>query len=419
VRPPTAIRPRVVVVRLVDRVDALLTRERLTVYPIVVIALFVVVWAISLRVTTALPDFLARWTAGRMLLDGQLSVLYDPAAQSGLQAAMGADRLSWFVSPPYVALLCAPFGALPYPVAAAIWTALNLGLLALSARMLSRIDPRLAPLGTTFGMVLAASCQPVLELVGAGQDTAMVLAALAAAAALLRTGRGTAAGAALAVGIVKPHLMVLVPIVLALASAWRAVASFLAASAVVGMATTLTFGWGVWWSWRDALVSPLYLTEVGQGQAWKNVSVNGLTHSLLAPLSTGVATAVWLVIAVVVLGVTARAVHWRATPAWLLLLLVVPLTTVLTSPHVMVYDLVIVLPGALLVIRSGDGGDRVVAALAYVLLFVAPLLHLVAQGVPAIAALGAPWVCLALAWMWWRAVRGPAIQGLRGAAPIP
>ena len=47
-----------------------------------------------------LPDYLAHWTGGRMLLDGHASTLFDPAAQAALQLRLvGSDGLSWFVSP--------------------------------------------------------------------------------------------------------------------------------------------------------------------------------------------------------------------------------------------------------------------------------------------------------------------------------
>ena len=55
-----------------------------------------------------------------MLLDGQVSLLDDPAGRSVVQAEqLGATSLSWFVSPPFVAGIFAPLAALPYPASAA------------------------------------------------------------------------------------------------------------------------------------------------------------------------------------------------------------------------------------------------------------------------------------------------------------
>ncbi len=57
-----------------------------------------------------LPDYLAHWTGGRMLLDGRIDELYDPAVQAHLQHSEvpGYQGLSWFVSPPFAALLYEP-----------------------------------------------------------------------------------------------------------------------------------------------------------------------------------------------------------------------------------------------------------------------------------------------------------------------
>lgn len=403
--------------RVVGRLDLLLTRRRLRVYPAVVIGLFVVVWLASLAVTVALPDFLARWTAGRMLLDGQVDVLYDPGVQSSLQEAVGATRLSWFVSPPYVALLFAPFGALPYPVAALLWTGFTVLVLAWCARSLSRLDPRLTVLGRPGGVLLVASCQPVLELVGAGQDTALVLAALTGGAVLLHRGRDVGAGVVLAAGLVKPHLVVLVPVVVLLARRWRVVLGFAALGGVIAGLTTVLLGSGAWSDWLDALSSPLYASEVGQGQSWKNAGLNGLVGYLLGPLPGWVPTLVWGALSMLVLWLTARRVPWRRVPPWVLVLVVVPLTTVVVGPHVLVYDLVVALPAVVLVVGQGSATDRVLALVGYVLLFLAPLLHLIALQLSWLAVVGAPWVCLVSLALWWRGAGSRSSPVLTSASP--
>jgi len=59
---------------------------------------------------TVLPDYLAHWTGGRLVLDGQLANLYDQQTQFEVQAAADGltSKLAWFVSPPFVGLLYAP-----------------------------------------------------------------------------------------------------------------------------------------------------------------------------------------------------------------------------------------------------------------------------------------------------------------------
>ena len=382
------------------RIAARLTPDRLLVYPAVVIVLFVVVWGVSLRSAVPLPDYLARWTAGGMVLDGQVSDLYDPAAQSRIQADMGATRLSWFVSPPYVALLFAPLAALPYPVSAAVWTLVSVALLVWSARTASGLHPRLARLGTPTGMLVAGSCQPVLELVGGGQDTALVLAALVLGAKWLSQGRGLAAGLALGVGAVKPQLVVLVPVLLLMLRQWRALLGFVVSCAIAATAATLALGPQVWLDWRGVLTSALYTTEVQAAQAWKNDSMYGLVASLVPAPS--IVVVLWVVLAGAVVVLTIKAwPHLKDTGPVSLLLVTTPLVTVLVSPHAMVYDLVLLVPAvAFLCAQPAAAHVRALAAVAYVLLFLAPLLHLAGERIVWFTPLAAPWTVLVIFALW-------------------
>lgn len=399
------------------RVDRYLTADRLVVYPAVVVALFVVVWLLSLAVTVPLPDFLARWTAGRLVIDGRADVLYDPGVQSGLQQALGADALSWFVSPPFVAVLLVPFGALPYGLAALAWTLLSLALLWLSVRALADLHPAFAALRGWRALLLAGSCQAVLELIGAGQDTAVVLAALVLGARLLASGSDLAGGLVLAVALVKPQLAWLVPVVLLLRGRWRALGAMVAGGIVLVGASLVVLGTGPWLDWVEALTSPLYRDEVVSGQTAKSTSINGLLEHLV-PGSGPVATVLWLVafVALVVVAVRRRsALADVGVPV--LLVTVVPLTTVLLTPHAMVYDLVVVIPAVVwLLTRRPSARVRGLAAVGYVLLFLAPLLQLAARAVPALAVLAAPWVVVVLVLLW-RELVAPGAEPT--AAPLP
>ncbi|MBM6405970.1 DUF2029 domain-containing protein [Phycicoccus sp. CSK15P-2] len=387
--------------------NALLTPDRLLVYPVVVIAVFGVVWTASLHSgAVLLPDLLARWSGGRLLVDGRAEVLYDPGVQSALQrVVVDAQRLSWFVSPPPVAVVFAPLGALAYPMAGLVWTVGSAALLAWTAIRAARLHPALEMLGTRRGMLVAASCQPVLELVGAGQDTALVLAALVGGASLLVEGREVLAGVVLAVGTVKPHLVLLVPVVLLLGRAWKALVALLAVTTAAVVATTAWLGIGVWYDWVAALTSPLYRTEVGEGQAWKNASLRGLLDTLGPGAAGPWVSGVWMVLVLVVLVLTAGWLRGQGVPLWAHLVVTVPLVTALVAPHVLVYDLVLVLPAATLLVARGGPTARAGVAVGYVLLFLAPLWHLVALRLPAVSVIGAPWVVLVVVGLWLSAVR--------------
>ncbi len=386
--------------------DRYLTRDRLVVYPAAIAVLFAVFWVSSLFFVVALPDFLARWTAGRLVADGRGAELYDPTVQAALQAGLGSDALSWFVSPPFVAVLMVPLGLLPYAVAAALWTALTFGLLWFSVHTLADLDPAFARVAGWRGMLVAGSCQVVLELLGAGQDSAVVLAAFALGARLLVAGHDPWAGAVLSIALIKPHLVWLVPLVLLLRGAVAALAGFVAGAVALVAASFAVLGVGAWTAWLDALTSPLYRDEVVVGQTAKNTSINGLVEHL-TPGSGALATALWLAGVAVVVALTVRhrgALRDLALPV--LLVTVVPLVTVLLSPHAMVYDLVLTYPGVAWLLTRRAGPDvRGLVALGYLLLFLSPLLQVVAREVPSLSVLAAPWVVLVLIALWWRAIR--------------
>src|SRR5262245_55035344 len=77
-------------------------------------------------------DFLSSWTATRLLADGHRP--YEPAGQARVQRELGWDKnlrgggryeFLPFYYPPWFALLCAPLGALAYPIAERAWFFIN------------------------------------------------------------------------------------------------------------------------------------------------------------------------------------------------------------------------------------------------------------------------------------------------------
>lgn len=85
-------------------------------------------------------DYLEFYAAGWMIRHGQAARLYDPEAQLAAERAILGPSLPAyhaFLNPPFLALLFVPLSLLPYPVSFALWSAMQLLLLALSLRALS------------------------------------------------------------------------------------------------------------------------------------------------------------------------------------------------------------------------------------------------------------------------------------------
>ncbi len=90
-------------------------------------------------------DFLAFYTGGKILLQGQSAHLYDLKFQQPLQQELiGGDwtDLEAFVNPPFYAWLSVPFAKLPYLLSFAIWALLGLLELWISLRLLGERDPK-------------------------------------------------------------------------------------------------------------------------------------------------------------------------------------------------------------------------------------------------------------------------------------
>jgi hypothetical protein len=277
-------------------------------------------------------------------------------------------------------------------------------LLVWSFRVLSRLDPAFAALGRRGVLLVVASTQPVLEVVGAGQDSAVVLAALVGGAALLVRRRPVLAGLVLSATLIKPQLAILVPVALLLCGAWRALAGMTVGGLALVGVTTAVLGTQPWVEWTQVLRTPLYESEVVQGQAWKTSTIKGLLDAVGAGAPSAVLTTCWVLAALAVLALTARGLRrGPGVPLPIMLLTLTPVVTVLVTPHALVYDLVVLIPAAVWVVdRVRSPEPRALLAVGYVLLFVAPLLHLASDAAPwPLTMLGAPWVVVTTLGLWW------------------
>lgn len=381
---------------LVRRLDAFLTRERVRVYPMLVLVLFTLTWAVQVigRPSHLLPDFRARWTAGAMVVDGHTANLYDPVVQSALQRSHGATDLSWFVSPPPIAVVFAPFGVLSYTVAALLWTAISIGGLVLVAALLRPYwNERW---GSYWCVVLiAVATQPVLELIGSGQDSWLVLLTGVSALRLLQAKHGLLAGVVLSLGIVaKPQLMLAAVVLVCVYAGVRVMVGIAVGAACIVVSSLFVLGPDLWISWIHAISSSTYGDYVTLGQAYKAVSLQGLLIALApAALSQpaadiGLTAGILLLVAWALWLVRRRPTQWVALSTG-------ACVTLLAAPHAMVYDLVVLLPAiTAMVVHERTPGIRVVAAVGFIVVWLGPLLSLLRSTPWPVSSLSAQWAAL-------------------------
>lgn len=381
--------------------DAVLTRRRIRLWSVVAATVFVTAMVTSwLMVPDQVPlaDFAARWSAGRLLVEGRAADLYDLTVQARVQqVATATTRSSWFVSPPFVALALAPLGALPYVLAGMLWTILSIGALALSLALLRPYSPEVLTRDWRLTVLVAAASYPVLQVVLVGQDSCFVLLSLAAGIRMLDVGRDVTAGVVLALGLMKPQLTFVVPIVLLIQRRGRALGAFSATAVALALLSLATVGPDGVAAWVAVLTSSDYSESVQQAFAWKAVSLSSLLTVLtpewgqawrLATVAAGLLVCLPAVRALR-LTVGCPVLTWGLATG----------VAVLASPHVLVYDLVTTAPLLLALARHAwTPRTRALLVATNVLLWAAAPVHVLVgdRNWPA-SIVGAPWAALTLA----------------------
>lgn len=406
---------------LVRRIDSFITPDRLRVYPLI----FAFMSGVALLATSVtrvllpaaqgsfLPDYLAHWTGGGLLLAGESGALYDPQVQQQFQAAaLGpVTRLAWFVSPPAVAAFYAPFAVMPYNLSGLMWLVVSAALLVACTLSMKSFAPKLMLHKRKAVFVAVVASPVVFELLGGGQDSAFVLAVWLLGIRFLSTGHNFWAGAIFGLGFAKPQLFVLVPLVLLATRNFRALASFAAVFLLLAGASVGMVGVDGLAHWVSALASPLYAEQVQQGQAWKMIGLPSLIQGLLPPSWAGW-TAPVLTVASLPVGAAILLYHVRklrkrrVDPAlvWLTTLA----TTVVFSPHIATYDGVLLIPVLVYLLDHRCSPlVRVSAVTAIALLWLAPVFHQVASQLAMwpLNAIDAPWGALPLAVLWRESIR--------------
>jgi len=178
-------------------------------------------------------DFLPIWTAGR----ADHSRLYDFAYITAQQDWLYASKLRPFVYPPSSLLILGPFSILPFWIGYGAFVALTSALFIWAGRRL----------GASWLMVLPP---PVFMVALVGQATFLVSGLIMMAVTLKK--RPLLAGVLFGVaGMIKPQMLVLLPLALIVSRDWRAFWATGATAVVLALASLATGA--SWTEWLAAL----------------------------------------------------------------------------------------------------------------------------------------------------------------------
>jgi alpha-1,2-mannosyltransferase len=232
-------------------------------------------------------DFTFYYAAARLGLTHGWAGLYDLTLQQGQLDAIGSHiriaQLARFVSPPPLAWLVVPFTVLPYQVAYWVWSALLLAALWLTWQLAAPGRAR----SRVLYLVAAIGWLPVVYGLQLGQPALLVAAAVAVCCALLRRDREVAAGAVLALLVLKPQLALLVPVALLVTGRWRAFGSAAVVLAALAVASVLALGLGGVSTYLERLS---FATTVPENQSQTLAAFIG---SLQATRAVQLAIAAW------------------------------------------------------------------------------------------------------------------------------
>ena len=203
------------------------------------------------------PDFFIYYASSLLLLNRGPSAAYDFAVQKHFQDQVTGQWAGHFILlpqilPPWVTLIFYPLGLLPYRAAYIAWGASIVILVGAAIAILLR-TAGLRGRPALLAAAAATASLPVFVLLLQGQSDAPMIAAASAAALAWKGGRPARAGGFAALAMVKPQLLLLLPVLFLVRRSWRAVVAFAIGCLALIAISLLVFGIGANLAWLQVL----------------------------------------------------------------------------------------------------------------------------------------------------------------------
>jgi len=363
----------------VRRLSRLLTWKRARNYACGLCALYLVLWStVMLRSAPPLNgngepiggDYIAFYTAGRLLLAGQGATLYDVATVRRVQDGLLDGRIprfhDAFRNPPFFAGLFAPLALAPLVASALVWTLVSAALLALALRLGLDEAPLLRRRWRGIA-VLTCAFPPVFFCLLDGQNSTLSLLLYVLIYRALARGQDLRAGLWAALGLFKPQLFLVFPIILAASRRWRALRACGGVAAALGVVSLIVVGPDGVVAWLRVVVSAENTNAAGN--AWRMHSLRTFFDLVTPGLPLAGLGATALVSAALLAVVARLWASQRAAAELPILWATTSLVAVVVDPHIVDYDLTVLVFTGLLVL-PGVPALRWPALLLYGLLLV-------------------------------------------------
>jgi hypothetical protein len=276
-------------------------------------------------------DFSNVYAAGSLTWQGRPAEAYQPALQHAEEKAVFGGREVPFYGwhyPPFFFAVAFAVAAFTYAWGLALWVAASLAAYLAAMRA---ILPRPETL------LIATAFPAVFVNVGHGQNGFLTAALLGGALQLLDR-RPWLAGVLIGCLAYKPQFGVLVPVALLAGARWRTIAAAAAAVAVLVALSFATLGGGVWHAFADSMnFTQTVVLEQG-GTGWEKIQS---IFSAARMWGAGVQLAYAVQIALALTLAASLAWLWRSDTAFELKAAGLATASLLATPYVLDYDLVV------------------------------------------------------------------------------
>jgi alpha-1,2-mannosyltransferase len=294
-------------------------------------------------------DFSNVYAAGQLTWQRRTEDAYQPVLQHAAEkAAFGGREVPFYGwhYPPFFFAVAATVAAFPYAWGLAIWVAAGL------AAYLAAIRAVL-PLPQT--RLLAAAFPAVFVNIGHGQNGFLTAALLGGALHLLDR-RPLISGVLIGLLAYKPQFGILIPIALVASGKWRSIGAAIATIATLIAISFATLGSGVWHAFADSMnFTQVVVLEQG-GTGWEKIqSIFSAARMWGASvqLAYAVQGALLMTLAVTL------AWLWHSDAAFELKAAALATASLLATPYVLDYDLVVLAVAIAFFARHGlDRGFR-------------------------------------------------------------
>lgn len=295
-------------------------------------------------------DFVDVYAAGRLALEGAAASAYDwPLHKAAEVRALGhdfTDYYGWHYPPTFLFVAMA-LALLPYLTAALLWLAATCAAYAATLRVI---------IGERTGILLALGFPAAIWNITAGQNGFLTASLIGGTLALLER-RPALAGICLGLLTYKPQFGLLFPLLLLIDRRWMTIAVAALVAFAMAAASWLAFGSASW----QAFVHWMPITShvvLGEGRAdfARLQSLFGLirAHGGSAMLAWSAQTAGSVATAALVVWL------WRRRTAYELKAAALAAGTLLVTPYVYMYDLVVLAVAVAFLLRHAL--DRGLAA---------------------------------------------------------